>query len=346
MFRRLLSIAALCAYAAAKIASADVLVGDYRGVAPGPVLRFGPEQSGNRAPLASLTTQQDGNVLESPLHLAYEPVENVVYVSDFYGRAIRVYPAGASGNATPLRTLTGPLGQPRQVTVDAAHDELIAIVSGCCLSTFPRTADGSVSARRQIFWGGTGGPSRLDSPVNVHYLAATDEVVVADIVPGQGGANRGELLFFARTASGDAAPTRAIEGAATRLGDHVAGLAYVPAHGELVALVRDGDDWRIVTFAQDASGNVAPTRVLEGPDLGIVYGRAITYDALTDRLYVVSGTSGLPNSSVLAFARTATGNAAPVRRIAGSRTGFEEPVGIVAVPGADWIFADRFDAAD
>lgn len=343
MFRRMLSIAALCAYAVAKIASADVLVGDFRGVAsPGPVLRFGAEQDGNRAPLASLTTQQDGNVLLTPLYLAYEPVEDVVYVSDFYGRAIRVYPAGASGNVAPLRTLTGPLGQPRHVAVDVAHDEIFVITSTCCVSTFARTADGNASALRQIFWRGA---ARLNNPGFVYYLAATDEIVVADYTPSPD--SRAVLLFFARTASGDVAPTRTIEGASTLLGTGIVGLAHVPGHAELVALTVDADGaYRMVTFAQNASGNVAPMRVVEGPALGIENAGAIAYDAATDRIYALSGTYNSTSQALVAFPRTATGNVAPVRRVAGPRTMLAEPTAIAAVPPGDWIFADGFNDAD
>lgn len=345
MSRRLAFSFLLAAFSCA--AHADVLVGDYRINAPGPVLRFGPEQTGNRAPLASFTTAGGDVELQTPLHMTYEAVLDVVWVSDYYGQAIRVYPAEASGNVAPLRTLTSPrLGQPRQIAIDRAHDELLVIAQNCCVSTFPLGTSGNVEfPLRNIGWGGVpGSATRLNNPVHLYYLAASDEVVVSD-VQYPGGVGSGLLLFFARTANGNPAPTRTIEGAATQLGEFIAGLAYSPQHGELFALTSDAGTYRIVTFAQTASGNVAPLRVIEGPDLGIENPGAMIYDPNTDRLYVASGSYNSPNRALLAFARTATGNVAPVRRIAGARTTLQGPTGLVAVPPADWIFTDRFDDA-
>jgi len=345
MSRRLVFpfLLAVCSCAA----HADILVGDYRSNSPGPVLRFGPEQTGNRAPLASFTTTGGDVELQTPLHLTYEPVLDVVWVSDYYGQAIRVYPADASGNVAPLRTLTSPrLGQPRQSAIDRAHDELLVITQNCCISTFPLGASGNVEFPvRNINWGGVpGSATRLNNPVHLYYLAASDEVVVSDVQYSP--AASGLLLFFARTANGYPAPTRTIEGAATQLGDFVAALAYSPQHGELFALTSAAGTYRIVTFAQTASGNTAPLRVIEGPALGIENAGGMTYDAGTDRLYLLSGAYNSPNRALLAFPRTATGNVAPVRRISGSRTTMQAPTSVVAVPGADWIFSDGFNEAN
>ena len=345
MSRRLAFSVALAACVAVGAARADILVGDYRVPSPGPVLRFGPDQDGNRAPLASLTTNIGSDVMQTPMSMTYDPVMDVVWVSDYYGQSIRVYPADASGNVAPLRTLTSPrLGQPRQTAIVRAHDELIVITQNCCISTFPLDASGNVEfPPRNIGWGGfPGSATRLNNPVHLYYLAASDEVVVSD-VQYTGGVASSLVLFFARTGNGWPAPTRTIEGAATQLGDYVAGLAYSPQHGELHALVGAAGAYRIVTFAQTASGNVAPLRVIEGPNLGIENAGGMTYDAGTDRLYVLSGSYNSPNPALLAFARTATGNVAPVRRVAGSRTMLAAPTGLVAVPGADWIFTDSFN---
>lgn len=344
MSSRCLRHAVLATCLLAGAAHADILVGDYRAPTPGPVLRFGVEQTGNRAPLASLTTNLGADVMQTPMSMTYEPVENVVWVSDYYGQSIRVYPVGASGNVAPLRTLTSThLGQPRQTAIDRTHGELLVIIQNCCVAAYPLGASGDMGFPiRNVWWGGNGGLSRLNNPVHLYYLEASDQVVVSD-VQYVGGVGSGMLLFFARTASGNVAPARVIEGPSTLLGNFVAGLAYVPQHGELIALTSTNGVYRLVTFAESASGDVAPVRVIEGPDLGIENPGAITYDAGTDRIYVLSGSYNSPNPAVLAFPRTATGNVAPVRRIAGLRTTLSAPVGIVAVPPGDWIFADTFN---
>src|SRR5690606_39504386 len=120
--------------------------------------------------------------LDSPGHASYEPAESLIYVSDFYGQAIQVFPAFASGDVAPLRTINPPLlGQPRGNVPIAALDELIVIASTCCIYTFPLHASGSsVNRIRSINWGGGSGITQLNNPASLIWIAATDEVAVVD----------------------------------------------------------------------------------------------------------------------------------------------------------------------
>jgi hypothetical protein len=322
---------------------ADVLVGGMSGndtTAANPVIRFG--DNGN-APLSTFYTDFTGERLQTPFALAYEPTENVVYVSDFYGQAVRVYAADASGNLTSLRYFKSPLlGQPRRVAISAAHDELLTIASLCCVAAYARTASGnSVAASRFIQWGGlSGSVTRLDNPADLALRSSSDELIVAEYGPAGG-----VLLFFDRTASGNAAPTRTIEGAQTLLGLGVIGVSYDAAHDEIIALVAADATTaasRIVTFSGSATGNAAPLRAIEGASTLLVAGSSIDYDAAHGLIYVSEGGyNGYP-ARVLAFPRAANGDTTPARSICSALLP-QNPIGIAAVPPGPTIFRDNFE---
>lgn len=323
---------------------ADVLVGGMSGIdttAANPVIRFA--DSGNAARLSSFYTDVVGERLQTPFSFAYEPTENVVYVSDFYGQAVRVYAADASGNLTSLRYFKSPLlGQPRRVAISAAHDELLTIASLCCVAAYARTASGnSVAALRYIQWGGlSGSVTRLDNPADLALRNSSDEMIVAEYGPAGG-----VLLFFDRAASGNAAPTRTIEGAQTMLGLAVIGVSYDAVHDEIIALVQaDGltSAGRIVTFSGSASGNAAPLRSIDGASTLLIAGSAIDYDAAHGLIYVSEGGyNGYP-ARVLAFPRTANGDTTPERSICSALLP-ENPIGVAAVPPGDMIFKGSFE---
>lgn len=329
-------------------AHADVLIGDLSDnntLTAHPVLRFLDNANGNTAPIGSFTTDQAGERLQTPLYLTYEPVENVVYVADFFGQAIRVYPEGASGNTAPLRIFNSPaMGQPRQVAISSEHDELFAAVSGCCIATFPRAATGTVAALRFIQWGGsTGSLTRLNNPSGPVLRKTSDTLIVADYKQNPDNSYSGLLLSFARTANGNDAPVSVIEGNLTQLGSGSTGPAYDAVHDEIFVAAVDNatSTYRILSFAGTATGNVPPLRSVEGPATLLNTPTNVAYDAIHDTIYVTEGGyNGIP-AYVLAFPRTASGNVAPARVIAGANTGIGQPNGIAITDGH--VFKDGFE---
>jgi hypothetical protein len=324
---------------------ADVLVGGLTGndtTVAQPVIRFADH--GNAGSLSSFYTDVVGEKLQTPFALAYEPSEGVVYVSDFYGQAIRVYAPDAIGNVSAVRILNPPLlGQPRRVAISTEHDELLTIASGCCLAAFARTASGSsASALRFVQWGGlSGSVTRLNNPGDLALRKSSDEIIVTESGPAGG-----VLLFFDRNASGNAAPSRTIEGAQTSLGLAAIGVYYDVAHDEIIALVQaDGatSASRVVTFGGSASGNAVPLRVIDGASTLLVAGSSIDYDAANQLIYVAEGGyNGYP-AHVLSFPRLANGNAAPARSICSAQLP-TNPIGVVVVPPGPIIFKGSFES--
>ena len=178
--RRSLSATAIAATLAltALPAHADMVVGGYSSPA---VRTFAPDAQGTAAPIREISGP--ATQLDSPAFGVYEPSEGVIYVSDFYGKALRVYPAFAHGDIAPLRVLDPPLlGQTRASAPVAAHDEIGVIASNCCIYTWPLHASGDSAPRvRSIVWGGgSNTTTQLNNPQALIYLASSDEYAVID----------------------------------------------------------------------------------------------------------------------------------------------------------------------
>lgn len=306
---------------------------------------FGANAQGADAPQAQIAGAAT-QMVESPFGV-YEPNEQLIYVSDFNGQALRVYPAFARGDVAPLRVLNPPtLGQTRASAPVYAHDEIGLIVSNCCIATYPLHASGDQTfAIRTINWGGASGSATdLNNPLSLRYLPDTDEYVVSEY---------DRLVFHARTAGAYDAPTRRITGSAVA---NCIGLAHDPAAHRLFVLCQatwDGTspttDVRIAVFADDASGEATPLYTIEGDATGLdlppgYYANGIGHDPYLHRLMVASGTgSGDPaQNRVVVFADDASGNATPVQALSGANLGAGSLGTPFAVP-LDAIFANGFD---
>ena len=334
-----------------RAAHADLLVGDFRqadGI--GPVLRYADSANGAAAPTGAFYTDlsSGADVLHSAASMTYEPLENVVYAADFYGQAIRVYAAAASGNAAALRTLNPPqLGQPRQIAVSTLHEELIAVTSNG-VETYVRSASGSSAYAQRtlpLSFTSEGSRTRLNNPGGIILRPTSDEIAVPDYGVGAGNATFGVVLFFSRAVTGNSAPYRTLEGPQTLLGGAAFGITYDPAHDEIIVLSQDVPQsppvYRISTFAGSASGNAAPLRSISGANTLLGNIHAIAYDAAADVLYVSEGGENAVPPRVLAFARGADGDVTPDRVIVPNGASFVYPQGIA--PVYDDIFKNGFN---
>ncbi|HTW87135.1 MAG TPA: hypothetical protein VMD75_03925 [Candidatus Binataceae bacterium] len=130
------------------------------------------------------------------------------------------------------------------------------------------------------------------------------------------------IVVFKSDQSGDAEPLRVIQGPKTRIHDPW-GLAFDDRHNELVAA--DFAQSAILVFRGDGNGNVAPLRVISGPRTQMFGVSGVAVDP--DRNLIVAMTfatgeeASLGNGGIFIFDRNASGNAAPVRVIAGPHTG-------------------------
>jgi len=153
------------------------------------------------------------------------------------------------------------------------------------------------------------------------YDAIHDEIVVSSPLT-QG------ILIFRGGANGEEAPVRIIQGPHTQiLGTAEGGndkVSVDPVNNEILLPVGTGTSREsrtpvgengILVFERQANGDVAPKRMLGGPDTQIRGVSAVAADPVHDRLIVNSG------GAMLIFARTASGNAKPLAVIQGPKSG-------------------------
>lgn len=337
-------------------ARAELVVGSaFPMQGAGLVSVFADGASGDVAPLRTIVGGS-ANPLWSAHFIEYEPAEDVLYVADFSGKAIRVYDAHASGDAAPLRTMDSTtLGQPRIVRVDRARDEMVVIARMCCIYTWPRLAEGAaVAPIRHVPWGGNGtSSSQLNNPLGLALNRRRNEIVVGDYLENADLGYPNRILVFAREADGAAAaPLRVIEGQNTQLGGrsnvHV---AVDEASQTVFALVgpRDGEltpSARVLYFAADAEGDAAPWRSLFGPFSGLTlaageYPTGLGYDEDSKRLFVSIGNhSPAVRGRVVVLA--SDGDGWPLAVLSGDATGLDSNPGSAAAT-FDRVFRDGFE---
>ena len=123
------------------------------------------------------------------------------------------------------------------------------------------------------------------------------------------------ILTFAGGAEGETPPLRVIQGSNTRL-EGPDRVAVDAVNNEI--FVPEGD--KILVFDRMGSGNVAPKRALEGPDVGRGLD-AVAIDPINNLLIVGPGAGDRARGEThfLVFDRTASGNTKPKMTIRGPR---------------------------
>jgi DNA-binding beta-propeller fold protein YncE len=123
-----------------------------------------------------------------------------------------------------------------------------------------------------------------------------------------------------------------IEGQATKLGRTIHGIAYDPAHDEIV--VPNPQAAAVLVFRGQASGAEPPIRIIQGPKTQLVYPHSVNVD-IKNKEIIVADPGG---RSVLVFPWDANGNVAPTRVIQGPKTNIGYMVGVAIDPVSNLIF--------
>jgi DNA-binding beta-propeller fold protein YncE len=279
--------------------------------------------SGNVAPARVIKGSKTG--LLNPTGLFVDAVHQELWVSNLGNSSAMAFPLKANGDVAPLRTIRSSpkshlsltFGRSTAVTFDGKRSELL--VPNCVnhpqIAAFARMAVEDTPPLRKLEGQGTLlGRTMHD----LAYDAMHDEIVVTN-------AFAQAILTFRGGAGGEEAPIRVIQGVRTRLNEARAmdKVAIDPIHNEI--FITTGSD-NVLVFARDANGDVAPIRVLGGPDTLIGERPTVRVDPVRNLLFV-TGQGGL-----LVFDRTASGNARP-RVIEGPRSGHQfeiyPPAGLI-----------------
>jgi DNA-binding beta-propeller fold protein YncE len=278
----------------------------------------------------------------TPLALALDTRNGLLYAASESQKAVLVYDSSASGEVAPLRTFEGV--HARDIAVDPEHGELVAILwPGDRLSVYPSSGSGAVEPLRSFATVGTqvvvdpareevivGGGSRLSTYSRQTTGEGTPLRRLWDEGPSYPtgvAVNPVERTLCVVHAGGfvetyplsGGPPVRTLRGPQTRLETSRA-LAVAPVRGELFV-----SNWSTITvYPVGASGDVAPSRVIAGPDTGLYSPWGLAVDELHGELYVAE--SGA--NAIHVYALDANGNVRPKRTISGADAQLRGPRGM------------------
>jgi sugar lactone lactonase YvrE len=265
---------------------------------------------GNVAPTSTLTS----TALGGPAFLARDAA-GLLYVSDFTNGQVLVFAAGATGAATPVRSITGLLN-PAGIALNAAGNLYVADQANATVYVFAANATGALGVGAVPVRTITGAATLMQNPSGIALDG--DTLHVADL--------GGFVSTFGPTATGNVAPLRTI--ATTDLGtpwglveDATGGLWVANQNGGALAT------GSVVRFARGSDSNtqtVTPTNVLDGV-LTTLNG-PVGLARSGNNIYVTNFTAGA--EAVLVFPTTATGNVAPASTLSGANTGLTQAFGI------------------
>jgi DNA-binding beta-propeller fold protein YncE len=131
-------------------------------------------------------------------------------------------------------------------------------------------------------------------------------------------------------------PKRILQGENTHI-QFNNGLYVDPQNGDIYSVEADTGD-RMVVFAQDARGDVAPKRMLNTPHR--VYNIAV--DEMKQELFV---TREYPNE-VFAYRKQASGDEKPLRILQGKNTGLEYPHGLAVDSKNQLLYVNNWGMTD
>ena len=267
---------------------------------------FSNEQAGNVTPAREIHTPH------GTFGITVDEANQEVYLTVQHDNAVVVYKKGASGEEPPVRMLQGTrtrLADPHGVTFDPKNG-LIFVTNHGSFNEVSRDAALATPLRalqEKL--------SKVNWPLEFQTFG----------VPGSGKTLPPSITVYARTASGNAAPVRVIEGPRTQL-NWPTGIVFEPERSELY-VANDTTD-SILVFDAAASGDVAPRRVLKGSRTGLKNPTGIALDQKNGEMWVAN----FGNHTATAYRMTAQGDTAPLRTIRAAPQG--TPSLMIGNPGA------------
>jgi len=266
--------------------------------------------------------------LSNPCDIAYDNNKEIIYIADWNNGVIAFDNSGSpTGNAAPDRLISGAMpGFQRTcgVEIDNINNRLyIGGDHGLSIYDSANTVDGNIAPDRLVTGPLTllsgGGELRpfLDKTNNRMYLADP---------------NSTQVLIFnnASTIDGDIAPDRVISGNNTAF-DYPWGISVDLTRNKLYIGDSTSDAIFIFDDASTVNGNIAPSRIISGPNTGLMNQEVteVYIDEKQDTIYAVLRTSG----TILAWnnASTINGDMVPDKTISGANTTLIGTNGIVGI---------------
>ncbi len=295
----------------------EIIVSDDNGHS---VIVYARTASGAATPLRKI--QGTHTLIDFPASAVVDVANNEIWaaMNDTSERAV-VFSRTANGNVVPLRSidlatvLAASSNRAWGWSVDAKNNEVIgSFQRRQSVSVFDRVTG---ALKREII----GAKTQLNDPHGNFVDNVNNEVFVT---------NEGHILgappalpsiaVYGRTAKGNVAPTRKIQGSLTGLN--------VPKHIRVdltnnEMAVANGGNNSITIYNRLDNGNVAPKRTIAGSLTGLNNPAGVFIDAVNNEILVTNW----GNHTITVYARTANGNVAPLRTITTSPGGAQVGIG-------------------
>ena len=217
-----------------------------------------------------------------------------LFMTEQHDSALVVYKKDATQEESPIRFMQGlktGLQDPHGIAFDPKEDVLFVANYGSthdvALTDKPKTGVNQADNRE----------GKSNWPLGREFA-----------VPGSGTINPPSITVYGRTAQGNTAPLRKIQGPKTGL-NWPTGLAFDPQQREL--FVANDAAHEILVFDAAARGDVAPKRVLKGADTKLANPTGVATDVKNRELWV----SNFGGHSATVYDISASGNVAPKRII-------------------------------
>lgn len=283
--------------------------------------------------------------------VAIDPVKREFYaVNNDVENKIVVFSRDAMGNALPLRVLYTP-NLAWGISLDQEHDEL-AITSQelSAIFVYRKEAKGLEAPLRVINGPDTG----MADPHGIFIDGLHDEIIVANhgswrdeypyypyaerlmpLLPSRGRYQAPSLTVYSRTARGNQAPLRTIQGPSTQLNWPMG--IHVDLVNNEIAVANNGDN-SILIFRRTDGGDARPVRVIRGTRTNLDHPMGVFIDQKNGELWVAN----FGNHSATVYARMADGNVAPKRIIRNAplgtpTVGFGNPMALAYDPARQEI---------
>jgi hypothetical protein len=231
-----------------------------------------------------------------------------LYVTNWAGQSITVYPVGATGNVAPIAAIAGPqtgIDLPYGVALDASGNIYVTNFDDNSITIYAAGANGNVSPAATIM----GSNTKLLDPEGIGIDPIHGNIYVQSL---NGPSGNPSILVFAAGSNGNVSPAEVIEGSKTGLTDPV-NLTFDGG-----ANIYDVDVANFINvYAAGTTGNKRPARKIKGglTKLNLPFG--VTVDSSSN---VYGANNGGGDSSITVYASGATGNVAPIQRIKGKKT--------------------------
>ena len=242
----------------------------------------------NAKPLRKIEGQR--TMLGRTMHgIAYDPVHDEILVPQPFAQSVLIFNGAISGEQPPVRHIHGPLTQlsdPDKLDIDPVHNE-IYVPDRDKILVFSRTANGNVAPLRVI-------KMSKDRRVDAVTVDPAHNVVIAtaDASPYSGsGGKLPKILFFDRTAKGEAEPKGIVTGPKSMLTGTFGirahpqkGLVLICMNGPVTVGAHEGAF--VGAWSINDNGDVPPKWTIGGPQGVLKQPRGVDLDVKNKSIVV------------------------------------------------------------